>query len=336
MERETQNDITTQGDRAVLPGIGELLADGWKFMLRRYDLALWYLATVFPALFILGALSVAMVGLGESGYTLVAGIGFALLIAAFLAAVFLITLALTRAATAEGNAKFWSSMTWAKEHFWAFLWVAALMSLVLTTGFVMLIIPGIILSVYLYFAQLSIIHHGHRGMTALRHSTFLVRENWWAVFGRAAAVVLVYLIVYVILQAILYTFLGETVGDIIGTALSFFGTIFLLRIIGRMYHSLVEQKPDFDPNVAYQPSQFYVPMAWGGLIISIVLPVVVGWWVLNNWEALMTEIMMGIEGPDTNTQFQIDYSDMSEEELNALMENYEAQLQDAIDAELAE
>jgi len=51
-------------------------------------------------------------------------------------------------------------------------------------GFVLLIIPGIYLSVSLVYAQLIFVDQGLRSWQALSASRELVRDRWWAVFWR--------------------------------------------------------------------------------------------------------------------------------------------------------
>jgi len=65
------------------------------------------------------------------------------------------------------------------------IWIAILINLVNIGGFILFVIPGLILSLltsfslYLYFAE------GEKGIRALAKSWFYVKGYWWAIFGRA-------------------------------------------------------------------------------------------------------------------------------------------------------
>jgi len=62
--------------------------------------------------------------------------------------------------------------------------VGLLQGLVIFGGFIVLIIPGIYLSVALAYAQLAYVDQGVRGWQALSFSRELVRDRWWGVFWR--------------------------------------------------------------------------------------------------------------------------------------------------------
>lgn len=61
--------------------------------------------------------------------------------------------------------------------------VVALYTVAFTLGTVALILPGVWLSVRLYFGAQAVVVDGHRGVGALRHSSRLVRGQWWRTFG---------------------------------------------------------------------------------------------------------------------------------------------------------
>lgn len=65
-----------------------------------------------------------------------------------------------------------------------YLWISFLASLATLVGFLLLIIPGIIIGVWFVFPIVVYMVEGDRGTVALRKSREYVRGYWWAVFGR--------------------------------------------------------------------------------------------------------------------------------------------------------
>lgn len=68
--------------------------------------------------------------------------------------------------------------------FWPTIWVGILQFLVIMGGLLLLVIPGIFLSIALSFSQLSLIDRGRHGLAALSASRDLVRGRWWPVLWR--------------------------------------------------------------------------------------------------------------------------------------------------------
>lgn len=65
-----------------------------------------------------------------------------------------------------------------------YFWVMLLKGLACLAGFVLFIIPGIILSVWFNFAQYAFVMEDKRGVQALVRSRELVKGYWWSMLGR--------------------------------------------------------------------------------------------------------------------------------------------------------
>ncbi|HTY55522.1 MAG TPA: hypothetical protein VMB26_10000 [Candidatus Binataceae bacterium] len=63
----------------------------------------------------------------------------------------------------------------------SFLWVAALQLLATVVGFVLLIVPGFLAFIWLYFAQYALVLDNQRGWAALLHSRELMRGRFFKV-----------------------------------------------------------------------------------------------------------------------------------------------------------
>jgi hypothetical protein len=64
------------------------------------------------------------------------------------------------------------------------LWVSFLTSLIVGLWTLLLIIPGIIFSMYYVFSGYSVLFDGKRGLEALRFSKSMVKGRWWSVAWR--------------------------------------------------------------------------------------------------------------------------------------------------------
>ena len=67
---------------------------------------------------------------------------------------------------------------------WAFFWLASLAGYIITGGFLLLIIPGVVFMVWFSFAQFVLVTEDERGMEALLKSKEYVRDRWFDVFLR--------------------------------------------------------------------------------------------------------------------------------------------------------
>lgn len=181
-----------------LRGIGELFRDTWEIYTRRVGvlMGLYLLSILFLLLpvgvFALGglAVSVALPGLrtplvAAGGLTGVVLGSIALFwgLAALVFAVADESLGI-RAALEKG----WSRV-------WAFAWVFTLTGFIVTGGFLLLIIPGIIFSVWFFLSQFVLAAEDERGMRALLKSKAYMRGRFFEVFLRLFVVWVVSMIV---------------------------------------------------------------------------------------------------------------------------------------------
>lgn len=83
------------------------------------------------------------------------------------------------------------------------IWVVILSGLAAFGGFILLIIPGIIFSIWFAFSMYTAIFDGQKGAAALRMSKKLVQGRWWGVFWRLFAPGVVYAVIILSAQGIL-------------------------------------------------------------------------------------------------------------------------------------
>jgi len=71
-----------------------------------------------------------------------------------------------------------------KKWFWPYLGLTLLTSVFVLLWTCLLIIPGIIFSIFYSLAAYVLFFEDKRGMAAIRRSVQLIKKYWWAVFGR--------------------------------------------------------------------------------------------------------------------------------------------------------
>jgi hypothetical protein len=83
---------------------------------------------------------------------------------------------------------------------WKVVVVSLLTGLLTLLWTLLLIIPGIIFSVYYCFSIYALVFENQTGMAALRRSHTLVKNYWWAVFGRTFLLGVVYFAAMVVVS----------------------------------------------------------------------------------------------------------------------------------------
>ena len=111
-----------------------------------------------------------------------------------LAVVFLVQAAVLFAASSRGlGVKASFKASW--KGLFGFIWVTLLWGFVVSGGYLLLVVPGIIVSVLTYFSFFAFVNEDKRGMAALTASWSYVRGRWWAVFGRVFLLMVLYALV---------------------------------------------------------------------------------------------------------------------------------------------
>lgn len=208
----------TVSNKPTLAGVTELLKSSWAFYKENFK-KLW-------VLFLFG-------GMGSLGSRLsssdndFAGAGklieaiplwaWALIITAGIILtifLFLSQIALFKAVSDVHKGQFVSikdSYTKAGTMFWSFLLLAIILFAVAFGSFLLLIVPGIILSGYLIFSHILFFTEDKRGFAALTSSWQLVKGNWWKLLGRLAGLVLLMMLGIAVCGLVL-AFLAVVVG----------------------------------------------------------------------------------------------------------------------------
>jgi len=174
--------------------IGELFKESWELFKSRFVtlIALYLLSIVF--LFVLIGI---FAGIGyllstlfpENKNAVIAASIFTGMIPGFIA-MFWVFAAFTFAVVdetlgiREALGKGWQKLG-------AFMWLASLLGFIITGGFFLLVIPGVIFLVWFVFAQFILASEDEKGMNAILKSKEYVRERWFDIFLRLFVIWLV-------------------------------------------------------------------------------------------------------------------------------------------------
>ncbi len=189
--------VAKVGTGGGLPGIGELFGSAWEVYKERF-LTLFglYLATIIaailsasifigPGFFVAKLVPEASVPLFMAGLLAGITVGFIVLTWGFAALLI---------AVVDENTGFMEAIARGKAKILPFAWLYTLLALITMGGYVLLIIPGLALSLYFIFAKYILAEKDIRGLGALIKSKSYVKGYWWGIFLRLLVVGIVSLI----------------------------------------------------------------------------------------------------------------------------------------------
>lgn len=131
--------------------------------------------------------------------------------------------------------------------FWRYVILSILVTLAVFAGFLLLIIPGIIFSVWFAFSYYILIAEGTGGIDAMKQSKRMVSGKWFAVFGRLAVLVIVGIgigLIFGLLGALFDEFIGAGVAAVTNLILN---AILTPISIAYVYVLYLELKPSTQP-----------------------------------------------------------------------------------------
>jgi hypothetical protein len=268
---------STKSQKIQLPGVGTLFSQGWKYVQNN----LW-LAGVLSVPFLVVDIFTYLNEISTKNESLQISVGSVLGLVSFAALIMYVLLMATALYLVTHQSQsplFTDGFAWAKRHFWSLVWINLLTGLIVWGGFLLLIIPGIIASIYMALSQMVLVTEGKKGLSALMRSRELVCGNWWAVLGRILGVQLLYFCVILaagVVVGVGTAFLSsnsvsEFVTAILFTVLSSVGAIIFLNVIYALYTSLKNAK-ETTPSDIVQPATIrYQVLAWLGLFVPVVI-----------------------------------------------------------------
>lgn len=138
------------------------------------------------AFLLLAPAGILMFFIGDSlGSIITVSIFFALSIVAIILVSTLINVALIISVKERAkNFTLKQVLSESRSIFVSYLWVSSLVGLAVLGGLILFIIPGIVFLVWFVFSSYVLIDQGIKSKQSLAESKNLVKDYWWAVFGR--------------------------------------------------------------------------------------------------------------------------------------------------------
>ncbi len=149
------------------------------------------------------------------------------------------------------------SLEYGSRKIWSFLWLFSLLGFLITGGFLLFIIPGILFSVWFFLSQFILVRENERGMNALLKSKEYAKGYWFDLF----------------LRLFIIWFISAAVGMIpfIGPIVSFLYMPFMMIFMYLIYDDLKTLKGD----VAYISSPGEKLKWIGAGLLGYVLAIVI-------------------------------------------------------------
>ncbi|MEX0918211.1 MAG: YciC family protein [Candidatus Paceibacterota bacterium] len=111
-------------------------------------------------------------------------------------------------------------------YFWRYVILSIVVTLAVLAGFLLLIIPGIIFSVWFAFSYYVLIAEGTGGIEAMKQSKRMVSGKWWAVFGRLLVLVAIGIVV-----GLIFGLIGALFDEFIGAGVAAVSNLILNAIL---------------------------------------------------------------------------------------------------------
>lgn len=178
------------------------------------------------------------------------------------------------AANAHTGISVWKAYGIACKKFWTYLWANSIASLIVLTGFLLFIIPGIFFAVIAVFVLPIVMLEDEKGVKAFIKSREYVRDNWWKTVGRFAFLHVCLLTPVLISLAITWFVpFGNYLGQIINLLITPLPVLFAFVL----YKALQNKKPTIDQVVQQKSRGGYITLAVIGgvlMIAALTLPLV--------------------------------------------------------------
>jgi len=244
---------------------------------------------------------------------------------------------------------FITHIQWALPNIVGLLLVTLYIQFATSLGYLLFILPGIALAIYLSFAMLVRIDEKETGVMALVRSTQLVYDRWWGVLARTLFATLVFILctvpVFIVATLLAATtgvldgamavtpdsvagmagnmFEAITFGLLVGLAILFISFLMQCAMVV-MYESLRATAVPFTPD---NEKKLYL---WMRVAVVIGIPVAI---FINGYDAYLElnepigDIETIIEDPTAFQQQLIDEQAETQAELEAFMQEFESEFE---------
>jgi hypothetical protein len=167
-----------------------------------------------------------------------------------------LTSSLALVAAIGKNEDFATSYQTGFKLFWASIWITILSTLAYFGGFVLLIVPGIIIGVQLALIQYVLVLEDRRGLTALTQSREYIKGYWWAFVGRTFLLGLIFGAIMLVLYLPFKLIFGGIEAAFIYGIILLFITPFSVVYSYEIFDNLRRLKPDVATTAAKAETGF--------------------------------------------------------------------------------
>ena len=161
------------------------------------------------------------------------------------------------------------------ELFWPLVWVSLLVTAITAGGFLMLIIPGILIGAWLVFANYTLVIEGKRGLGALLQSRGYVEGYWWAIVGRFFLFMIFAGIIYIVLVIIAFILAGPIGALLLPGIVVLFLTPFSVAYLYTIFKNLRKIKPELAATPAVKGRTFFIASGIVGLVAPILIVILI-------------------------------------------------------------
>lgn len=159
--------------------------------------------------------------------------------------------------------------------FFPLMWVVILITIATLGGMVLLIIPGIFLSISLVLSQYTLVLEGRRGSDALSQSREYIKEYWWAVFGRVILLGIVTLAIYFVVSIPFSALFGITGSRVTSDILLLVIVPFSASYYYTIYQNLKVLKPELHSHHEVPHNTFITVAQVVGIVFIAVIVIAI-------------------------------------------------------------
>ncbi len=163
--------------------------------------------------------------------------------------------------------------------FWPFVWVSILGVVVTIGGFIMLIVPGIMMGIWFLFSRYLVITEGRRGLDALVQSREYARGYWFALFGRMLLMGIVIAVLSAIVSGLLTLLITVTAGAIFAPIVNILIWVFVVPFsviyLYVIYKNVVALKPHLAAAPVSTSRGFLKASGIVGVVGIVLIPIII-------------------------------------------------------------
>lgn len=157
--------------------------------------------------------------------------------------------------------------------FWPAVWIGILVTLATFGGFVLFVLPGIMLAIQLGLVNYALVLNGKQGLAALSQSREYIKGYWWAYFGRGILLGLVFGGVALVIFLPVKLLLGDVAGAVAYGILLLFITPFFGAYQFELFDNFRRLKPEVAKETT-KPENGFLKVAMVLGIIAIVAAII--------------------------------------------------------------